>query len=224
MTYLKTLFIGLFLLSTVIVFGQAKQFEFGIEGSPSQISLRGNEIIDNKHKSKLGFSGGVFFQFNYNKFLSLRTNLAYERKGSKTEAWTSDVNNDDEYESEGTIHANFNYLTLPILIRATLGNKVKYFVNVGPYAGYLMKKTTVHELEDNFNVTYDETSLFKRFDAGITTGIGFSVPIKAQYSLSFEVRNNLGLINTSSVPVMNDGTIKTNSTNFLFGFTYNIGQ
>ncbi|MBC6995200.1 PorT family protein [Lewinella lacunae] len=152
----------------------------------------------------------------------MRTNVAFERKGSVLTSQTTDINGNPL--GEITVNTNFNYLTLPILLRATFGKKFHYFINAGPYFGYLIKQNFVSQ-GDNFPVTTsDNTSLIKRFDTGISTGLGLSVPIKTAFAFSFEVRNNLGLYNVSAVPVANMGTIKTNSTNLLLGFTYKLGQ
>ena len=55
-------------------------------------------------------------------------------------------------------------------------------------------------------------------------GIGLAYNTKQNLALSFEVRNNLGLSNISAVEIVNNGTLETNTINFLFGLTYKIGQ
>lgn len=223
MTNIKPFFFGLFLLTNLeTTYGQTNKFDIGVEGSPSLIFLRGNDIIDNLHKPTIGFSTGLFFQYNFKKVVSLRTNIAFERKGSVLTSLTTDINGNQL--GKMTTNTNFDYLTLPILVRTTFGQKVQVFVNAGPYFGYLIKQTFVSKVDNIPTTTSNNTTLDKRFDTGITTGLGFSIPIKTKFAFSCEVRNNLGLYNVSAVPVSNNGTIKTNSTNFLFGFTYKLGQ
>lgn len=223
MTKFKSILFGLLLLTICrTTYGQVNKFDIGVEAGPSLIFLRGNDFIDNNHKPTIGFTGGLFFQYNFKKIVSLRTNIAYERKGSVLTAQATDINGNPF--GEITINTNFDYLTLPILVRATFGKKVQFFVNAGPYFGYLIKQTFVSKGDNIPTTTSDNTSLDKRFDTGVSTGLGLSVPIKTKFAFSFEIRNNLGLYNTSAVPVANNGTVKTNSTNFLFGFTYKLGQ
>ena len=125
---------------------------------------------------------------------------------------------------EISTYTKFDYLTFPILVRATFGKKVQYFVNAGPYFGYLIKQTFVTK-GDNFpTTTTDNTSFDKRFDTGISTGLGLSIPIKSKFAFSLELRNNLGLYNVTDLPVTNSVIVKTNSTNILLGFTYKLGQ
>jgi hypothetical protein len=97
-------------------------------------------------------------------------------------------------------------------------------VNAGPYIGYLIKQTDITEAFGEYSKTKnDNTDNYKRTDLGITTGLGARFPIKNKLFLSIEIRNNFGLTNISSVPVVNDGVIKTNSTNLLFGIEYRFG-
>lgn len=222
MTHIKSLLAGLlFLTFWGTTCGQTNKFDIGVEGSPSLIFLRGN-IIANLGKPTIGFSGGLFFQYNFKRVVSLRTNIAFERKGSVLTYEITNINGNSL--GKVTTNTNFDYLILPILVRATFGKRVQFFVNAGPYFGYLIKQTFVTKGDNIPTTTNDNTSLNKRFDTGISTGLGLSVPIKTKFLFSFEVRNNLGLYNVRAVSVGNNGTVKTNSTNFLLGFTYKLGQ
>lgn len=203
-------------------YGQTNKYEYGIEGGPSLISLHGNQVISEFHNSTIGFTSGLFFQYNFKKIISLRTNLAYERKGSTIKGKVLD----EIGNSIGNVRSNlnFDYLTIPILVRATFGNKYLFFVNTGPYLGYLLKQTIVSRGEKIPTTTKNEASLYKKIDLGISAGLGLLIPYKQHFAFSLEVRNNLGLYNVSAEPIMNGGSIKTNSTNLLFGLVYKFGE
>lgn len=222
MKHIQLLFFGLFFTIAGTTHAQTNKFDIGVEGGPSLISLRGNTIIDQFHASTAGFSGGFSFQYNFQKVISLRTNIAFERKGSVLTSPVVDILGNSL--GEASTYSNFEYLTLPILVRATFGKKIQFFVNAGPYFGYLIQQNFVTKGKNLPTTKSEDKSIVKQFDTGISTGVGISVPIKTKFAFSFEVRNNLGLYNVSSRPVINSGTIKTNSTNFLFGFTYKLGQ
>lgn len=58
---------------------------------------------------------------------------------------------------------------------------------------------------------------------GISAGFGLGIPIKSNIALSCEVRNNLGLVNTRSAPILEEeGVVKTNSTNLLLGIIFTL--
>ena len=220
---MKKIITALFSTLTLSVFGQMNMFDIGFEGGFSVSSLRGNEIIDAHHDSRIGSSGGVYGQFNFKKVISIRTGAYFESKGSSIEFTMTDQTG----QSLGTIKGkqNFDFVTVPLLVRATFGKKLNYFVNVGTYYGFLLKQTESTEGFQDFPETLvDRTHNYKRNEVGISTGLGLSYTFKFPLAISFEVRNNLGLVNISRFPVYNGGTIKTNNLNFLFGACYKLGQ
>ena len=203
--------------------GQANRFEIGSEGGPSLISLRGNDSLEDFNAPAVGYSAAIAFQYNVSQLVSLRTSLAYERKGALLKINATDISGNPIVDMKA--HLNFDYLILPILVRLNLGNKLKLFVNAGPYLGYLIRQTSVTEAFNEFpSSSTDQTEYFKKFDIGLTGGLGCGLPIKNNFILTIEVRHNLGLYNTSELPVVNEGKILTNSTNLLFGLAYRIGS
>ena len=112
---------------------------------------------------------------------------------------------------------------MPLLVRASIGKKIKYFFEAGTFFGYLIKQTDISEATKYLpKTTTDNTSGDKRFDTGVTAGFGLTIPIKDKFLISCEIRNNFGLYNVGMY-VINDGTIKTNSTNLLISFAYKLG-
>ena len=214
----KSLFLGILILTLgITTFGQINKFDIGIEGCPSLTSLRGYGYSNENHSPAISFSGGLFIQYNFRNSISFLSSIAFERKSSVSTTTLTDENG--WVIGEGTIHRNFDYLILPILIRATFGKKVLYFVNGGLFGGYLIKQTYSIKGGGFTSSTIDVTPEDRRFDMGISTGLGLSVPLKSKYAISFEIRNNLGLSNVSAL-----GTFKTNSTNFFFSFTRKLGK
>ena len=165
---------------------------------------------------------GICFQYNLNEIIALRTNISYERKGSLAKFSIRDTLANQT--SEISTRNNFEYLTAPILIRLTFGKKIKYFFNAGPYFGYLLKQTFVTKGKNIPTSRIDNTFRDKRFDTGLSMGVGFYKPFRTNGAFTFEIRNNLGLYNVSEVLVINNGTIKTNSFNILFGYVNTIGK
>lgn len=216
------------IISLLIVFisseayAQTSKSNIGIEAGPSVISIRGNDIVKKYNEGSIGYAVNLVFQQKINKTFSLHTGIGFERKGSKFPLTATDLAG----TPIGTLHgySRWNYLTVPVLLRATFGKKGNYFVNAGPYVGYLVKqvfgnKAGVVAAGHTSNIVND-----RRFDFGASLGAGLSIPVKERIALSFEARDNLGLYNVSKVKVINDGTIKHNTTNFLFGFMYGINS
>ena len=205
--------------------------DLGVEGGPSVIFLYGDKFFSQHEKPACGFSGAFFVQYNFPKVLSVRTNIAFERKGNMTSGIleATDQNGYNLGSYNYRINNNSDYLTLPILVRATFGDKIKLFINAGPYLGALLNDELVTRTNGEkyglpAKVSKNVTNESNRLDIGLTTGIGLEVPIKKGFSLSFEARNNTGLYNTANQPLVYNGTRKNNSTNFLLGFSYALGK
>jgi len=207
-------------LSTIVI-AQDRKFELGVQGGPSITSIRYLNGDRKAFKPMAAFSGGFFFQYNLNKTFSLRIDPSYEQKGYKLKSTLTD--SQGNVTGEGKVRGNFDYIMLPVLLRASIGNKIKYFVNAGPYVGLLLYQNNIVQkpLFKGAKSMYSNTTAYKTTDIGITAGIGLAIPIKDKFALSVEIRNNLGLMNISKSSTGND---KTNSTNLLIGFAYKFGK
>lgn len=191
-------------------FGQTNKMDIQVEGGPSLISVYGN-FFDTKPTLN-GFTGGLYINYNINKSLSIKSGIIYERKGYK-DSFNATLANGS---SAGVFEYvnNLDYLIMPLLIRANYGNNIRFFVNGGPYLGYLANQQSIASyLPSSGKIGGILTE--KKIDLGISTGIGCAVPINDLLSISFEGRNNLALIS-----LFDGGKINNNSTNFIFGITY----
>ncbi len=196
--------------------GQTDRYYVGVEGGPSLISMRGNEIIDISHSATSGFSAGFSFQYNLNKHLSFRSGVSLEKKGS---AFNYDGQNRDGSWHHVRSSHNFHYLTVPLLMRASIDRKIKLFINGGPFIGILTGKTVAVKKNDLHRKEYQGKASYKTFDLGVTAGLGLLVPCNNNVLISFEVRNNYGLSN-----IYKFEPLRTNSLNFLIGVVLPFGR
>ena len=215
---IKYILIALLFATTASSYGQ-RSSEVGILGGPTLVFLRGNEVIEQYGKPVVSFSAGAFFQHHLSEKFSIRADFMFERKGMKSDAPFTNISGVPLQDPKGI--SRLDYITLPLLLRLSFGKKNGFFINAGPYFGYLLKhidiiKTTDLKYKLNF------TDWDHRFDCGFSAGLGFKIPIKNSWSLSFELRNNLGLYDVSKVSVVNNGTVKTNSLSLLVSFGYKL--
>ena len=194
---------------------QTNKFEIGVEVSPSFTFLKGRDFIEKFYNGTLGYSGGISFQYNFGKKVALRSNISYERKGGAHYGGLTD--NYGASIENSSLNYNFDYLTLPILVRFSFGNKVKYFINGGPYLGYLLSQTFVIKGDNYKTNTIENTSSYNSLDAGISLGTGLQYPINEKLYFSSEIRGNLGLLST--LPKVDT---KVNSVNLLLGIAYKL--
>jgi hypothetical protein len=220
MTKLNSILLAVLCCTTLTTFGQNK-IEIGVEGGPNLGFQRGNELIKKYRSSIVGFSGGVSFQYNFEKNISLRTGLSYEQKGGALKNYPV-LFFSDGIRRNVRICFRFNYLTVPVLVRASFGEKRHFFVNAGPYFSYLLEEVVTFSGAGTSKERYTFNRTDGKWDMGVSAGLGAFIPLGEKLVLTLELRNNLGLYNINSAPVYGDETIKNNSTNLLIGLAYRI--
>nr|WP_294862666.1 porin family protein [uncultured Fluviicola sp.] len=201
------------------------RYDWGIEGGPNLSTFKDQPRFD--ARVKMFFSGGVCFQYNSRKIFSLRMGLSYQKKGYQEEV--KDKGSSGIVYSSIDMTFNYHYLTLPILARATFGKKVKFFINAGPYASYLLAQRVTSKISQAVPVQAYNNKNFngiKDWDLGITGGVGIAIPLKS-WLISLEIRNYYGILNTSirNSNGSNGGKIEnyTNTTDLNIGVAYRLG-
>jgi hypothetical protein len=93
-----------------------------------------------------------------------------------------------------TFKYGYEFISIPIMARYSIGNYNRFYTNTGPYMGYLLNYT---ERFDDNRIKVFRTDDMNKIDIGISFGFGFSSPIDKDGRLNFniEYRNNVGLRN-----------------------------
>jgi hypothetical protein len=213
---MKKIVLVFFVLFSLHSFGQDK-FRIGINSGITLSHFRGNDLV-NRSNSGLGFLVGLDFEYSLKEKLSLRTNVSYETKSIVYKTIVLYDNFGAPTGKNTKIKSTYDYITIPILVKYSFDNKKSFFINGGPFLGFLLNAKSKAESVDSNNFT----SLNKNLDYGLSFGIGKRFNLNEKNDLNIEIRDNLGLVNTSAVKVINDGTIKTNSVNLILGWSFGI--
>jgi len=220
---MKQLLLFICLLFSITVFSQQNKFDLGIIGGPSITYLR-SSAKNSKISPNIGFYAGVSAQYNFNKYCALHTEMAFERKGDATKVTLTDINGNVIGTPKFTFQ--YNCLTLPVLFRASFGEKVKFFLNAGPYVSYLLKAEYKNILGYNSSDgnNFNETSYLHKIDVGITQGLGIIIPVQNKLYLSCELRDNLGIVGLFKSTNYSNGQSYNHSLALLFGLNYKFGK
>ncbi len=139
---------------------------------------------------------GVEGRFSHDAVLGGEIDLAYVSRGFSYSGET-------DFASVRA-NINFNYLLLPILVRAYLPNYVSF--GVGPYAGLRVGSAGVSSSSSNKsqNNSSDSSSDFdlrnaNSFDFGLVASVGVRVPTKA-LDIVGDLRFQRGLANIFDLP------------------------
>ncbi|KAB1153585.1 porin family protein [Flavobacterium luteum] len=226
----KSLLSITFLLIATLNYSQNSKIKFGIQAGLNYSNFRGYEIpVQIKplysESPAFAFLGGLNFEYQIKEKLSLKLELNYERKSQK---------GDNKFFIPGivdytkgynfTSNKNYDYLVLPIMLKYSFSNKNSFYINGGPFIGYLLKSTFTNDLKlkDGLNNdSFETTNLNNKTDFGLSIGLGKTIEINEKNTFFIEIRENLGLTNTSKNTVWGNGEAKTNSLNLIIGYSLN---
>ena len=110
-----------------------------------------------------------------------------------------------------------------MMLRASYGEELAIFVNVGIYASYVSKQYTEMDYSIDRPTETINTNYFTEEDFGLAGGFGASYPIGSRFLVNAEVRGNYGLKDISAIPIINGGSIKNRSMGMLLSVLYRLG-
>ena len=209
----------LILIISAISFGQSK-VKLGVNGGLNYSSLRGNDLTEDLIKPGFSYLAGFSFEYFIKDNLSINSNLNFEQKLANENGY---VYLTDEYGYTDVVKADtkikYNYLVLPVYASYYFGTKNDFYVNGGAFVGFLINSKMTSK---KFNDSTDTTDLNKTTDLGLVFGFGKLFKLNEKNNLKVELRENLGMVNTSDVKVYNNGTIKTNSINLILNWNFSL--
>lgn len=201
------------------VIGQTSRFEVGLQAGPSLSWLRGNKFIDDSG-TLLGPAAGLTLQYNFSSHLGLRLGAGYQQKGSSIDVTFTDINVTPL--GTGTVRSELQYLNIPLMLRFGFGEKFRVSAGAGAYAGLLISARYVPTGFDFPDQTV--TDNYENLDMGVCASLSGALALGEHMSLSAEARYDKGLTNISALPVVDDGSIRTNAVCLLVGCSYRFGS
>jgi hypothetical protein len=171
-----------------------------------------------------GLSIGGYFKININQLFGIKVLAQYDQNGYKLGNITfTDASGNNL--APGNVTIKPTYLNLPIVGEFTFGNKIKYYVNAGPYVGFLLRSNLIIKISSTStsqgSTTKTKSDGYKSTNFGVSFGTGTLIPISKKLQLHVAVKNNVGLSNIIK-PISSDNSpFKTNAFSILAGI--NIG-
>lgn len=153
--------------------------------------------------SRTSFNAGVSGEYYFSDRWGLKAKLIYDSKG-----WSNGFIN------TVTTDYKLNYITLPIMANWHFGSNRNWYLNFGPYVGFLVNA------EDS-ELGLDLKDEFKSTDFGFAFGIGYKFKINDNIKLYIEFDGQSGF---SDIFEENSGDlIRTISTIRNVRSSFNIG-
>ncbi len=191
------------------LWAQESKFIIGLDLTASTTNHWGD--FDRKFVDPIqGIYPGLNIEYALPNQLSLKSGLAFERKGISYEAVASNIAGTEEWNIR---HSEYcEYISIPIVISYSTQGVVNFYLNGGVFGGFLLKQISEFYSErdktTNIEVLKDRST---NYDAGLSIGAGINKSFGRRFCLDFGVRNNLGLVNLASSESSGSGSYKTNS-------------
>ncbi|MBK6749790.1 MAG: PorT family protein [Pyrinomonadaceae bacterium] len=252
------LVLTIILLNSAVLFAQNGEREIfvGLKAGFSLPNLVGgsDQEITRDYKSRFAANFGGFVDVQLHKNTSLQFEIDYAPQGGKRngiQPVTQPIPGLPVLPAGNYYFANFNntakldYIEFPVLLkyRVAKQKKVGFYLNGGPYFGYLMKATQVTSgtsslFLDNrgtvpvligpntpfpsipFNAETDVTDSLNRFNFGVTGGGGITFKQKKNYFF-VDGRVAYGLT-TLQKDTINDGKSRTGNLVISFGYAFSV--
>ena len=213
--------VAFFLFASSCTYAQSNKFSVGIQAGPGLNHLRGNSILKEYHHSSPGFTAGVSVSYKLNTHLSVSSGLSYIESGSGI--GPSDVyDNNGQVMGESKSKMLYRYVMLPVTIDHATGKKIRFVAGGGGFVGYLTdarQKGVIKKSSGDIRINEPNTDL-KKINVGVVAKAGLEMPVRKNRTFYVTLADHLGLINISKTPVIDDGSIKTNSLNLLIGMKW----
>ena len=230
-----------------ICFSANAQLRIGAKGGISIPNLEGNSEQSKGYTSRQAVYGGLFLNFKLTHLISLQPEINFSSQGGQRngiQLIPSDAISGISLPPGVNLYANFknatilNYLEIPVLVKFTLGHKLKYYACFGPHIGFLVEAktktngssllyldatgTTPLKLNENslppvsFNSTTGIKESIKTVNAGAQGGLGLQYPL-GPGSIFCEGRAVIGITNIQTHPET-DGKNQTGSLVMAIGY------
>lgn len=139
----------------------------GANTQPNQIADPIDIGFDAEVESVIGYSGGVMVNLPLSESFSIQPEVLYSIRRARANVFGNFV------------EVRYNLLEVPLLLKYSFGNDIRFFVNAGPYGAYALKGMSKGRFSgQSFSrpVNYGDGSE-GRFEYGATGGIGVVVPV-----------------------------------------------
>ncbi|MCU0346565.1 MAG: PorT family protein [Saprospiraceae bacterium] len=164
---------------------ESQSWAVGLHFGENLSTLRGNAKTDYLP----GFMGGLHASHYLTENVVLRLEANFERKGTRIEGLNP---NPDPGTPDFIDDYRLDYLSLPVMLRYSMGKKSKFVVGGGASVDYLIRERT-----DFGDVTINQIGDFRRFDTDLVGTVGGAIPVGDKWTFSLEMRALWGLIGVS---------------------------
>jgi len=166
---------------------------------------------NNSSDSRSGFNVGVSGEYYFSRSWGIKAKVIYDQKG-----YDNSIITITDY-ANGTVNYstnyNLNYITVPVMANWHFGSKKNWYLNFGPYVGFL-----VNAKESRFD--FDVKNAFETTDVGLAYGIGVKIPVSEYLKIFIEFDGQGGFTNIFKDPYFDNTTNSRGALNVGLNFMF----
>jgi len=166
----KLVLIGLFVLGFSAVAQEKGNVEFGVTVGYSSANVTTGYF---QSETSSGFNAGVSAEYYFSDRWGIKGRILYDQKGWDKGYFIDE--NDNSFPADYSL----NYITVPVMANWHFGRKRNWYLNFGPYIGFLANAT-------ESSADTDVKEGFCSTDFGLSYGIGVKIPVSNKMKLSLE--------------------------------------
>jgi len=183
MTKLFTSLIIVLCLYTT-TFAQTKNnVEFGANIGYNISYVNETGVTDVNSPGTSGINLGISADLPLSGIWSIKGKVIFDQKG-----WSDGFISNADGTVINNVNFQLNYITIPIMVNWEFGKKKNWYLNFGPYAGFLLGATET-------STGTDVKSAFNNNDFGLSYGLGVKIPVSSKLKLFFEYNGQSGISN-----------------------------
>jgi hypothetical protein len=202
---MKKILTALFAVSCLgtAAFSQSKgTTDFGITVGYNAATVTSGNFTNSDYRS--GFNAGVSVEHYFSPSWSFKGRLLYDQKGWNTGYITVGT-------STTTTNYQLDYLTVPLYANWHFGRTKNWYLNFGPYVGFLLSASETAGGNDM-------KSFFNSTDAGLDLGIGVKFPVSAKSKFFIEANGQGGIADLGNGT--SGATVRNSVSAINVGFTF----
>ncbi len=189
-----------------------EKFKIGLNLGANLFDLNQNDRFDT-YDGMISYTFGLSFEYKLNEKFSILSNINYDKKVMKLENFRyRDIDDGFTYFVEDKL--KFSYINIPILFRYYITNN-RIYTNIGGFYNHSLNienDSTINETGTDITL-FEYKNIIKKYDYGISLGIGFAFDLNDKNHFSIELKDELGLANISNYPNTSNNSLWTLKTN-----------
>lgn len=135
-----------------------------------------------------GFNAGLSADYYFSRTWSLKVEARYDQKGYAGGTLYDDNGND----IADNVNFRLNYVDVPVLASVHFGSNREWYLDFGPYIGFLTSAKTTNYNDLNVKDSFNNT------DGGFDVAIGVKLPISPRAKFFVELGGQAGFGNIFS--------------------------